>query len=150
MILLNTSLSTSTVAVFDVVGIDPNLQVKGVNLSLAVDTSKMAFVSVPGDSGSTSKLGLATTGGFGGGQKAFTASKLRNGAYEMASAIQGVGSSSVPSNQVLLRFALQIQGQPVEGVVTTLVGTSSGLLDANARLIPGTAPVVGRLEIRKS
>lgn len=145
---INTSLSTEQVAVFDVIATSPSIQTRGVVLNLSVDLTKVNFVDVPGGNQGTS-LGSISTVGLGGDNGRAVAKLDKQGCYRMGTAIRAPGTAQ-SANGVLMRFALQLQGSPVEGVIQTSVGDGSGLLDANGQLIPGTAPVVGRLEMVKS
>ena len=142
---LNTALSTDQIAVFDVVADTPNTSIRGCVLNLTVDLTKVSFVPVPsGNEGAT--LGNVSTGGFGGTYGCSVAKLNAQGCSLMGTAIQAPGPAQ-EAQGTLLRFALQLQGTTVAGVVTTVVASGSGLLDANSRVISGTAPVIGRLEV---
>jgi hypothetical protein len=145
---LNTALSTDTIAVFDVVANEPSRTIRGVALNLYVDQTKVQFVAVPG--GATGAvLGNVSTGGWGGSDGRAAGKYDAAGVYVMASSIRAPGAAQ-PAQGVLLRFALQLQGEPVAGVIRTIVDNGSGLLDERGRMVAGTAPVVGRLEMVRS
>jgi hypothetical protein len=147
VICLNTSLSTDQVAVFDVIASSPTLQVRGVALNLIVDLTKVSFVDVPGGNEGAS-LGSISTVGLGGTNGRAVAKLDNQGCNRMGTAIRLPGTAQ-PANGVMMRFALQLLGQPVEGVIQATVGQGSGLLDPTGEIIPGTSPILGRLEMVK-
>jgi hypothetical protein len=149
IIQLNRSLSTGSLMVFDVVGEKADTQTVGVCLNLQVDPAKLASANIPGDRDAEVEHILATPtaspGGFGSGAAVSMRKDRSDGYSMMVTAIRRPGAP-VPASGVILRFAFQVIGSPVAGVIRTQVMDGSGLLDANGRLISGTAPVIGRLE----
>lgn len=151
IIKLNRTLSSGGLLVFEVEANKADTQIGGVNLNLQVDATKLAVAEIPGTRDAEVEHILATPTATPGTLSTGTAMRKdrADGYTMMVSAIRRP-SPSVPGTGVILRFAYKVQGNPVEGVIRTQVMDGSGLLDPKGNLIPGTAPVVGRLEyVRK-
>lgn len=142
----NTALSTPQLAVFDVTGNATTVSVRGLVLNLQVDTSKVSFDPVPGGA---SQVGSAGFGEAGGGAAKTAYKMLTDGTGLLVVALQRP-ASPIPANGSLLRFALRLNPNAIEGVVRVQVANGSGLVDENGNLISGTSPVMGRLEVTKS
>lgn len=147
-IVLNSALSSSTVLVFDVVGSSATSLVRGVTLNLQVDSSKLLPVEVPGAAGATIRPSTTPgvqTAGWGGGQSVVYRKDRADGLCMMVNALR-LPAPPAAANGPMMRFAYKINGTPVSGVIRADVASGSGLVDGNGQLIPGTAPVIGRLE----
>lgn len=147
---LNQAMSTSSLVVFDVIGNNPSQQIDGVVVNFLVDPTKLIPVAVPGTWDPEPRHLMATptvmTGGFGNGTAIAVRKDRADGTSMMAVAIRRP-SSSVACSGVLMRFAYQVVGTPVQGVIRTQVVDGSGIT-ANGYLVSGTSPVVGRLEYK--
>ena len=147
---LNQSLSSGNTIVFDVIGNQPSQVIDGLVLNLIVDPTKLIPVAVPGAWDPEPRHLMATptvmTGGFGGGTAIAVRKDRTDGTSMMAVAIRRP-SQSVACNGVLMRFAYQILGTPVQGVIRAQVVAGSGIT-ANGYLVSGTTPVIGRLEYK--
>jgi hypothetical protein len=145
---LNNGMSNGNIAVFDVVGTAASTLTRGLDFNITVDSSKLLPVGVPGTASPTIRPVVGTgidTGGFGGGQAMAIRTDRSDGLAHMATAIR-YPAAAVASNTVVMRFAYQLSGSPVDGVIRAEVGTG-GLLDSNGKVLPGTAPAMGRLEL---
>lgn len=139
---LNSSLSTATTAVFDIVG-NRASEIRGVVTNLQVDLSKVTFVTPPGESA------LVSGGGFGGSNLHTKSKVLPDGTNLMVVALRRPGTP-LSGSGVVMRFALQMNSNPVLGVVRAEVRDGSGLADSDGKIVAGTSPVFGRLEVVKS
>lgn len=149
VIRFNSTLSTSSVLVFDVAGTSTTLT-RGLNLNVRVDNTKLLPVDVPGAASAAVRPAVGTgidTGGFGAGAAAAVRQDKNDGTALMVTALRNP-SPALPSNTVLMRFAYKLNGNPVAGVVRMEVLTGSGLFDGRGRILDGTSPAVGRLEIK--
>jgi hypothetical protein len=72
---------------------------------------------------------------------------MADGTATMGDAIQNP-AAAVACQGVLLRFAYQVVGSPVMGVIRAQVMSGSGLMDSDGHFISGTAPVIGQLAVR--
>lgn len=149
IIQLNRTLSTGSLLVFDVVGEKSDTPTVGVCLNLQVDQTKLASAVIPGprdlEVEHIMASPTASPGGFASGAAVSMRKDRADGYSMMVTAIRRPGTP-LPASGVLMRFAFQILGSPVAGVIRTQVMDGSGILDSNGRLISGTAPVIGRLE----
>lgn len=146
----NAGLSTDKVLVFDVVGTAPTTMVRGVTLNLQVDALKLIPASVPGTEGPTARPNTTPsvmTGGWGGGQSVVYRKDRADGYAMMVNSIRNP-APALAANGTMMRFAFSINGNPVSGVIRADVSSDSGLIDTNGKLIPGTAPAMGRLEYK--
>lgn len=148
---LNQSLSSGTTVVFDVVGSQPSQKIDGLVLNLVVDSAKLVPVAVPGAWDPEPRHLMTTptvmTGGFGGGTAIAVRKDRADGTSMMSIGIRRP-SPSVACSGVLLRFAYQVVGTPVQGVIRAQVVTGSGLTEGGGYLVSGTSPVIGRLEYK--
>lgn len=149
LVILNSSLSTSTLLVFDVVG-STTTPVRGVALNVQVDATKLLPANVPGADIATARPNTTPgiqTGGWGGGQSVIYRKDKTDGYAMMVNAIRNPAAPMAATGP-MMRFAFAVNGNPVSGVIRADVSSDSGLIDANGKLIPGTAPAIGRVEIK--
>jgi len=151
VVVYNTALSSGSYLVFDVVG-STTTTVRGLALNLQVDPTKFTAADVPTDASQVTARPVTTptigTGGWGGGHSVIYRVDHSDGLALMANTLRHP-ATPLPASGVLMRFAYNVIGTPVSGVVRAEVMEKSGLLDSYGRLISGTAPVIGRIEIKQ-